>query len=120
MDLALTLRNLLARTRGYLRRMSPPLEKLDFFLPFFFFFFFNWNRAIWRILLGANSMNRPIEQAMGKIFVRCILGEYSLLKYCPNLNCFVPESIDLDRKFLKISQNTFKINQKNKKVRILL
>ena len=44
-----------------------------------------------------------------------------LLKFCPTLNSFLLASIDLDWKFLKISQNTFKINhQKNKKVRILL
>ena len=46
---------------------------------------------------------------------------FFFFKLCPNLefkiSSFLPEPIDLDQKFLRISHNTFKINHRKHNIR---
>ena len=96
--------------RGCLRGMCPPpVEKPDFCLFVLFCFVFKRKSCHLVNTFGCKYKNRRWE----KIYVRsnCILGEYNFLKFCPNLNSFLPK---FTGNFLKLSQKTFKINHQKK------
>ena len=104
MDLALTLRNdLLARTGGVWGGCAP-LEKPDF-LFFVLFLFFKWKLCHLVKTFGCKYKNRRWE----KIYVRSNMyfGRIWLVKILPKSQLFF---VRIYRKFLKISQKTFKIN----------